>query len=381
MTHLLVTNDFPPKVGGIQTYLWELWRRLPQDSFAVMTTAHPGDAAFDARQPFRVERIAQRVLLPSASLAQRIDRLADEVGASLVVLDPVFPLATVGPRLSRPYVMVGHGAEVTVPGRIVGAKQSLSRALRASSGVVAGGRYVAGELRRAAGQELSVCMVPPGVDTDRFHPLASEERGAVRRSFGLPEAGPLVLYMGRLVPRKGADVLIDAAAQLLAGNPDLTLAVGGVGRDRPRLVRRALRRAAPGRFLGRVPDDQLASLYGCADVCAAPNRSRWGGLEQEGFGIVYLEAAACGVPQVAGNNGGVPEAVAHGESGLLVDRPTDAGEVAGAIGRLLNDPALRSRIGEQARLRMVQGFSYTVLAARLGTYLQRVAAEPGNRSA
>src|SRR5438132_457718 len=238
MRHLLVTNDFPPKVGGIQTYLWELWRRLPPEAFAVLTTAHPEAPAFDAAQPFRVERVSGTVLWPTPDLRRRIDRLAAALDAGCVALRPA-----------------------------------------------------------------------------------------------------------------------------------LTLAVAGTGRDRQRLERLATRRHAPVRFLGRVADDRLPALYACADVFAAPNRVRWGGLEQEGFGIVFVEAAACGIPQVAGDNGGAPEAVVHGETGLLVERPGVPSEVASALERLIGDPPERCRLGEQSRRRAADLFAYDVLAARLAAYL------------
>jgi phosphatidyl-myo-inositol dimannoside synthase len=385
MRHLLVTNDFPPKVGGIQTYLWELWRRLPPDEFAVLTTSHGQAAVFDAAQPFRVERVSGAVLWPTPHLRRRIDRLAADLDAGFVVLDPALPLGAVGPQLASPYLVVAHGAEIPVAGRIPVAGSVLARVLRGSAGTVAGGNYAAAEIARAAGHprrpsrrrmvpQLDVAVISPGVDTERFVPVPERERLDIRRSFGLPEDGPLVVNVGRLVPRKGADVLIEAVARLRSSHPDLTLAVAGAGRDRERLQLLASRRRAPVRFLGRVPDERLPALYTCADVFAAPNRTRWGGLEQEGFGIVFLEAAACGVPQVAGDSGGAPDAVVHGETGLLVDRPAIPSEVASALGRLLDDPVERRRLGEQSRKRAVELFAYDVLAAQLAAYLTAVGA-------
>ncbi|MFM8811272.1 MAG: glycosyltransferase family 1 protein, partial [Actinomycetota bacterium] len=111
MKHLLVTNDFPPKIGGIQSLLWEWWRRLPSDSFAVLTSPYAGSEAFDAEQPFRIERTREPVLLPHPFMVQRINRLAREVGADFVVLDPAVPLGIVGPSLELPYMVVLHGAE------------------------------------------------------------------------------------------------------------------------------------------------------------------------------------------------------------------------------------------------------------------------------
>jgi phosphatidylinositol alpha-1,6-mannosyltransferase len=374
MKHLLVTNDFPPKLGGIQTYLWELWRRLPADSFVVLTCRQPGDVAFDRTQAFRIVRHPRPVLLPTRGLVRSIEALAAEIDADLVVLDPALPVGEVGRRLTRPYLVVAHGAEIAVPGRLPGARALLARVLDASAGAVAAGGYVAAELRRVANRPVEVGVVPPGVDTERFHTAEPGERRETRRSFGLPESGPLVLSVGRLVPRKGVDVLIDAAASLRKRHPDLTLAVAGEGRDRRRLERRALHRRAPVRFLGRVPDERLPALYASADVFAAPNRTRWGGLEQEGFGIVFVEAAACGVPQVAGRSGGAPEAVEAGETGIVVDRPEDPAAVAEALGVLLDDPGLRTRLSRASRERAVREFSYPVLAGRLAAFLEDVGA-------
>ena len=369
MTHLLVTNDFPPKVGGIQSYLWELWRRLPPDSFAVLTTPYPGDRAFDAAQPFRVERTAERVLLPRPALVNRIDRLAADVDAQLVLLDPVLPLGLVGPRLERPYGVVIHGAEVTVPARLPGSRRLLARVLCGAAQVIAAGRYPGHEATGAAGRALPLTIVPPGVDVARFRPLDAATRRGVRDRLRLTVDGPLVVGTSRLVPRKGFDVLIEAAARLVVAHPGLQVAIAGAGRDRRRLERLVARRQAPVRFLGRVPDDGLADLYGCADVFAMVCRNRWGGLEQEGFGIVFLEAAACGVPQIAGSSGGAEEAVVDGVTGLIVRRPDQPDEVAGALARLLDAPDLRTRLGTAARQRAETEFSYDGLAGRLCTAL------------
>jgi phosphatidylinositol alpha-1,6-mannosyltransferase len=369
MKHILVTNDFPPKIGGIQSLLWEWWRRLPPESFAVLTSPYEGTDRFDAEQPFHIERTREPVLLPHPWMVRRIDAMAREVGADLVVLDPALPLGLVGPSLQLPYDVVLHGAEVTVPGRLPVSKQTLSYVLRRARHVVAAGGYPAAEAERAAGRSLPVTVVPPGVDTDRFVPLASEQRSLARRHFGFDDADELVVGISRLVPRKGFDTAIRAAALLRRSRPHLRLAIAGGGRDADRLRSLASQLDAPVTFLGRVPHDDLPLLYGCADVSAMLCRNRWAGLEQEGFGIVFLEAAACGVPQVAGRSGGAHEAVEHGETGLVVDRPDDPRDVAAAIERLLDDPAERARMGVLGRQRAIREFSYDVLAHRLGRSL------------
>jgi phosphatidylinositol alpha-1,6-mannosyltransferase len=369
VAHVLVTNDFPPKVGGIQSYLWELWRRLPPDRVTVLTTAHPGAPAFDAAQTFDVHRWPGGALLPTPAVAREIRRVADDAGAGLVLLDPALPVGLVGPGLGMPYGVVLHGAEVTVPARLPVTRSLLRRVLRGAVSVVAAGGYPAAEATRLAGAGIPVHVVPPGVDVHRFRPLTPDERAQARADAGLPVDGRLVVGMSRLVPRKGFDVLIAAATLLAPAHPDLVVAVAGAGRDAPRLRRLVQATGAPVRLLGFVPDSAMPGLLGAADVFAMPCRNRWAGLEQEGFGIVFLEAAACGTPGVAGASGGSHEAVAHGETGFVVRRPDDPVAVAAALSRLLDDADLREAMGAAARRRAEETFAYDRLARSLAEHL------------
>ncbi len=377
VTHLLITNDFPPKVGGIQSYLWELWRRLDPARFEVLTTAHPEAADFDAQQPFKVHRSAETQFLPTPGMVRAIKTRIAESRPDLVVLDPALPIGLVGPRLGRPYALVLHGAEVTVPGRVPLTRQLLGHVLRRSVHVVAAGGYPAAEGERAAGpgRMPPVTVIPPGIDGVRFHPLEAGERAAARQRFGLTDHALVVSSVSRLVPRKGMDVLIDAAGALAGEFPDLTVLISGEGRDRERLEKRIKANSAPVRLLGAVPNADLPALYGCSDVFAMLCRNRWAGLEQEGFGIVFLEAAACGVPQVAGQSGGSAEAVLDGRTGLVVGDPQHADGPRGAtaaLRRLLAEPELRARMGSAARRRVLDELSYDLLAARLGEALATV---------
>lgn len=372
--HLLVTNDFPPKLGGIQSYLWELWRRLPAEATTVLTTSYPGAAQWDAEQAFRVERVKEKVLWPTPRLARHIDDLADDVGASIVMLDPAMPIGLVGTRLRHPYGVVLHGAEVTVPGRLPGPNLALRRVLLGASVVVSAGGYPLAEAQRAAGRALPATNVPPGVDVDRFRPLSAEQRQEIRVRFGLPSNGLVVLGLSRLVPRKGFDVLLRAAGRLTHGGREFVVAIGGGGRDRRRLERIAAEVKAPARFLGRVDDADLPDVFAAADVFAMLCRNRWLGLEQEGFGIVFLEAAAAGVPQLAGASGGAAEAVDDGVTGFVVDPPTDVEAVTEKLATLLDYAELRQRLGSAARTRAVEQFSYDVLATRLQAALDHVGA-------
>ena len=364
MASLLVTNDFPPKVGGIQSYLIELWRRLPPGETTVLTTPHPDAAAFDNRLDFRVERVKQKVLFPTPGVAKRADALAREVGADVIFLDPMLPLGLIGPRLrAAPYVVIAHGAEITLPGRLPVTHGLGRRVLRGAAGVVAAGEYPAAQCARTAGRALPSLVVPPGVDPERFHPIDADARAAVRARYRLDADRPLILGLSRLVPRKGFDVLIRALAGL---DDSVQLAIAGAGRDERRLMDLAVSHQVHPRvrFLGRLAADEIAPLYAAADVFAMLCRDRWGGLEAEGFGIVFVEAAACGTPSVAGRSGGSHEAVVDGETGFVVE-PQSVDDVGAALARLLGDDALRARLGAAARERAVHELAYDVLAARL----------------
>jgi phosphatidylinositol alpha-1,6-mannosyltransferase len=242
----------------------------------------------------------------------------------------------------------------------------LGRVLRHARHVVAAGGYPAAEAVHAAGRELPMTIVPPGVDSTRFVPLNAQDRSQARRDFGFTDETELIVGISRLVPRKGFDTAIRAVATLKATRPNLVLAIAGSGRDRERLEKLARELDAPVRFLGRVAHDDLPRLYGCADIYTMLCRNRWGGLEQEGFGIVFVEAAACGIPQIAGSSGGAAEAVAHGETGFVVDESEDVEAVAGYMETLLDDPDLRRRMGVASRERAITEFSYEMLAERLG---------------
>jgi phosphatidylinositol alpha-1,6-mannosyltransferase len=360
VTSLLATNDFPPKLGGIQSYLYELWRRLPSSETTVMTTAYSGDTAWDAQQAFRVVRDPAHFLFPTRQVAKRVDGLAREVSADVAFLDPMLPLGLVGPRLAVPYVVVVHGAEVSIYGRQPATGPFGRRVLRGAAGIVAAGEYAADVAARVAKRTLPTLVIPPGVDPERFRPLDANARRAARTKFGLPVDAQIVLGVSRLVPRKGFDVLLDA----VAGLDGVHVAIAGSGRDRDRLVRRAGPLGDRATFLGTVEDADLPSLFGCADVFAMLCRDRWLGLEAEGYGIVFLEAAACGVPSVAGCSGGSGEAVLDGETGYVVE-PRDVSAVRSALGRLLADAELRTRLGSAARRRVESDLSYDVLARRL----------------
>lgn len=374
MRHLLVTNDFPPKVGGIQSYLWELWRRLPPESFTVLTTPYHGDRDWDRLQPFEVRRAKQWWLLPTTKMVRQINNVARNVGADLVVLDPVVPLGLVGPKLDLPYVAIAHGAEYVIPGKLPFSSMAVSRVTRNSAGMIASGAYVEQHVRAMLPKNSTkpVLSIPPGVDHQRFVPLSRGQKRALRERYGVAEDAQLVVGISRLVPRKGFDRLIKAAAILRTTHPKLQVLIAGKGREYKRLAQLAARLDAPVRLLGRVEDSELPGLYGVADVFCMPCHDRWFGLEREGFGIVFCEASATATPVIAGHSGGSGEAVVHRETGLVIPGAVAADDVAGALATLLANDAGREEMGWRGRKRVVDEFSYDHLAAELGAFLGRL---------
>ena len=364
MRHLLVTNDYPPKVGGIQSYLWEIYRRLPQDKVVIYTTPHPDSESFDQKQTHKIIRSKQRVLLPTRQVANQIRSLAEVENIDFIMYDPAVPIGILGPKIGIPYGVILHGAEVTIPGRVPIARSLIANVLQHAKLVVTAGDYSTKEAIRAAKQNLPVCVIPPGVDIDRFKPLDKQARSTIRERFNFKDDDEVILTLSRLVPRKGMDVLISATSELVKTRPRVHLLIAGTGRDLRRLKALAQSTNAPVTFLGFVSDDQVAELYGMADVFGMICRVRWGGLEQEGFGIVFLEAAACGVPQIAGRSGGADEAVLEGETGFVVDNPTDSNAVKQALEKLLTDSETRQEMGRNSRARAEKEFSYDYLAIK-----------------
>lgn len=366
--HLLITNDYLPKTGGIQVYLHELWRRLESGEAAILTaSSDPAAAEFDARTEVVIERIPQATLfLPTRQVRKFIEAAIAKYEPDLVLLDPAWPLGLLGPRLSRPYGVILHGAEVAIPGRLPVVASSLRHVLRNAEVAICAGSYPEAEARRNAAEFMpAVLQVPPGVDVKRFIPLTKPKRQQVREAMGITQEALVVASYSRLVPRKGMDVLLKASAQLRPEFPNLRVMIGGKGRDSERLRKLAEKLDAPVTFLGRVADEDLPGWLGASDLFVMDCRSRWFGLEQEGFGMVFGEAQAAGIPQVAGRSGGSHEVVRHGETGLVVDRPKSVTDLAAAMRQLLSDPTTRETMARESRRVAEEVYSWDRLALLL----------------
>jgi phosphatidylinositol alpha-1,6-mannosyltransferase len=369
---LLVTNDYPPKTGGIQVYLHELWRRLESGRAVVLTASpHENSADFDASSEIVIERVPKSTLyFPTFGAYRAIEAAIDRHLPDLVLLDPAWPLGLLGPRLSRPYGVVLHGAEVTIPSRLPIVASSLRYVLRHAEVAIAAGSYPEEQARRNAAEELCpVLTISPGVDPARFRPLDSFERGEVRNEFNFSSSEFLIASYSRLVPRKGMDTLIRASALLAPRYPQLRIVIGGDGRDRQRLEALAAKANAPVTFLGRVSDEAQPRWIAACDLMVMDCRSRWFGLEQEGFGIVFVEAAACGLAQVAGRSGGSDDAVFDGVTGVVLENPRSAPALAEAIEELMVNNERRLLYAHQARTLVLSRFSWDALARDLSSGL------------
>jgi phosphatidylinositol alpha-1,6-mannosyltransferase len=367
---LVVTNDFPPRVGGVQQYVWNLVRNFPSERVAVIAPNWPGWRAHDAAHPFPVDRWPARFLWPTGDLLRRVLAAVKEHRSEVVLFGHGFPLALLGPALAGrglPYVVLTHGAEVWLA-RTPGASAAMRRTFSRAAAVTAVSRHTAAALRSIVPSAVPLTVLVPGVDEGRFSP---EVDGSPVRARHVLEDRKVVLCASRLVPRKGQDVLIAGTGLVQDLVPDAALLLVGDGPDRVRLQELA-RSAPPGSvvFAGQVSDEELPACYAACEVFAMPCRSRWGGLEVEGFGIVFLEAAASGKPAVAGRSGGAEEAVVDEETGLLVEG-REPKAVALAVASLLRAPDMASRMGQAGRRRVEEGLTWAHQTERLVAILSR----------
>ena len=337
---LLVTNDFPPRPGGIQQFVHNLAVRRPSGTLVVYASTWKGAEKFDAEQPFEVVREDTGVLLPTPAVARRAAEIARSHGCDSVWFGAAAPLGLLASGLRRNAgidraVALTHGHEIGWAA-LPGARQALRRIARGNDVITYLGEYQRIRLDKALHGLTRLERLAPGVDVDAFHPGA--DGSAVRAKYGLSDR-PVIVCVSRLVPRKGQDMLIRALPAIRCRVPDAALLLGSGGPYRPKLERlaRDLGVEADVVFTGSVPWAELPALYAAGDVYAMPCRTRAGGLDVEGLGIVYLEASATGLPVVAGDSGGAPDAVLEGETGYVVGG-RDVAAIARRITDLLTDP-------------------------------------------
>jgi phosphatidyl-myo-inositol dimannoside synthase len=367
---LIVTNDFPPRPGGIQSFVHQLAIRLPGD-LVVYASDHAGSADFDAQQPFPVVRHPTSLLTPTPAARRRVTETLRRHRATAVWFGAAAPLGLLAPALrsagARRLVATTHGHEVGWA-MLPGARQLLRRIGTSCDVVTYLGEYTRSRLAGALGPKACLARLTPGVDVTAFDPQV--DGVPVRSELGLADR-PVVVCVSRLVPRKGQDTLIRALPAIRARVPGAALLIVGGGRYEGALRRLAEHEGVSGDVVltGSVPWPELPKYFAAGDVFAMPCRTRRAGMDVEGLGIVYLEAGATGRAVVAGDSGGAPDAVLDGRTGVVVDGH-DLVAVTDAVAALLSDRALRDRMGAAGRTWVETSWRWDVVAARLDELLQ-----------
>jgi phosphatidylinositol alpha-1,6-mannosyltransferase len=366
MKVLAITNDFPPKVGGINYYVAHLLSRFPRGEVTVFTSDWPGALAHDSGFPHRVVRWGSRSMYPTAGVLDAVLELIDEDRPDMVLFGAAAPLGILGKAIEKrtgvPYATFTHGVEVWA-GQVPVTRALLSRVGKHARLIMGPSRWTVDLLRSVVDEGPRIEVLPAGVDVENFHPGVSD--GQVRDRHGLGE-DPVICCVSRLTLRKGQDQVIRALPGILAEEPDARFLVVGGGPDLERLRGLARRKRVEERvvFAGEVPYRELPSYFRAGQVFAMPCRTRKLGLEVEALGAVFLQASAVGRPCVAGDSGGAPEAVLDGETGLVVDG-TDVDEVGEAIARLLRDPEGAAKLGARGAEWVGRELTWDALSARL----------------
>ncbi|WP_253769934.1 glycosyltransferase family 4 protein [Goodfellowiella coeruleoviolacea] len=372
---LLLTNDFPPRPGGIQSYLHALATQLPADDLVVYAPSWQASSGshpeFDAAQPFPVIRHPGTLMLPGPEVLRRAREIVRAERCEAVWFGAAAPLALLAPSLRRAgvhrVVASTHGHEVGWS-MLPGARQALRRIGSTVDVVTFVSRYTRSRVAAAFGPMAALEHLPSGVDTTVFRPdpVAGKQ---IRARYGLADR-PVVVCVSRLVPRKGQDMLIRALPLIRATVPDAALLLVGGGPYRNTLHRLAASCGVADHVVitGSVPWAELPAHYAAGDVFAMPCRTRGRGLDVEGLGIVYLEASATGLPVIAGNSGGAPETVRNGVTGNVVDG-RDLTAVVKAVTAPLADPNLARRMGQAGRAWVREQWRWSDMAARLAGFL------------
>lgn len=366
---LVVTNDFPPRRGGIEAFVYSLCQQLPPNEVVVYTAAMPGDRATDAALPFPVVRDRAGTLLPQPAVARRAARVLRAHGCDRVLFGAAAPLGLLAPTLraagARRVVALTHGHE-TWWAKVPGPRTALRRIAHHCDALTYVSRWCAEQIARALPSYAATRMhrLAPGVDTTRFRPDCGGAE--LRGRLGLRQDQPVVVCTARMVARKGQDRLVLAWPRVVRDVPEAVLLLVGDGPNRGRVERLA---AAAGvfaavRFVGSVAWADVPAYVDAGDVFAMPCRTRLAGLEPEALGIVCLEAAACGLPVVVGDSGGAPETVRPTETGYVVD-PDDTAGLAARLVQLLARPNVARAMGSRGREWVSSQWTWAAAGQRL----------------
>lgn len=366
----VVTNDFPPRIGGINYYVDQMMRRFPPGTVTIFSSRYAGWEEFDRTYPHEVIRLDTEMMLPTPAVRRRLHSELRRLHPDIVVFGATWPLGHMGPGIRRklgiPYLGFTHGLELTgtlVPGllRHIGRDAAMLTAVS---------KWAQEALGPSFGWEGRMELLPSGIDTDMFRPDVSD--AVVRERHALGDA-PVVCCVSRLVARKGQDLLIRALPMVARSVPDVRLLIVGIGPYEGELRKLAAASGMADRivFAGAAPYAELAAYFRAGDVFAMPCRLRWFGFDVEALGAVFLQGASVGRPVIAGDSGGAPEAVKHGETGLVVD-PNRPEPLAEAITSLLTDRARAEAMGKAGAEWVHAEWTWDTMAARLDRILRDI---------
>ena len=375
---LCVTNDFGPRAGGIETFIIGLIERMPKDSVIVYTSAQDKSEPYDQQwlDNYGVEVIRDkaRILLPTPGVAYCIRALIKDRCIKTAFFGAAAPLGLLAPVLRRAgitrIIALTHGHEVwwSKVWPFTWAMKSIARNVDHLTYL---GEFTRRAISRTINSSAQSAMVKiaPGIDTDHFAPSDSSE---LKSQLGITDK-KVIVSVGRLVHRKGQDVLIEAMPQILSKIPKAHLLLVGEGPYRQYLQKRAkdLEIDSHITFIGRVMYSDLPKYICLGEVFVMPSRSRLAGLEVEGLGIVYLEASACGLPVIAGNSGGAPDAVIDGLTGVVVDGK-DQQVIATSIVNLLEDQEKAREMGRKGREWVINQWRWEIWSEKFRALLKPI---------
>ena len=374
---LFVTNDFGPRAGGIETFIVGLIERRPFGQTIVYTSSQPNSEQYDAdwlsNYGVRVIRDRSKILLPTPRVLFHLNKIIRKEGITTAAFGAAAPLGLLSAGMKRAgvkrTVALTHGHEVwwakLFPFNLL---------LRRIGSTVDVLTYLGEFTRNAISKGLTsnaqraMVKIAPGIDVEHF---TAVDATALRQSLGLSER-KVIVSVGRLVHRKGQDFLIESMPQILTQVPDTHLLLVGQGPYRAHLeklvTKHSLEKSVS--FIGRIQYKDLPGYICVGDIFAMPSRSRFGGLEVEGLGIVYLEASACGLPVIAGESGGAPDAVIEGVTGFVVDG-TSTEQIANRAIQLLRDEKLRRDMGSAGRAWIEKEWRWQIWASKFSELLAR----------
>ncbi|OKX86959.1 GDP-mannose-dependent monoacylated alpha-(1-6)-phosphatidylinositol monomannoside mannosyltransferase [Corynebacterium glutamicum] len=370
---LVVTNDFPPRIGGIQSYLRDFIATQDPESIVVFASTQNAEEAhaYDKTLDYEVIRWPRSVMLPTPTTAHAMAEIIREREIDNVWFGAAAPLALMAGTAKQAgaskVIASTHGHEVGWS-MLPGSRQSLRKIGTEVDVLTYISQYTLRRFKSAFGSHPTFEHLPSGVDVKRFTPATPEGKSATRKKLGFTDTTPVIACISRLVPRKGQDSLIKAMPQVIAARPDAQLLIVGSGRYESTLRRLATDVSQNVKFLGHLEYQDMINTLAAADIFAMPARTRGGGLDVEGLGIVYLEAQACGVPVIAGTSGGAPETVTPA-TGLVVEG-SDVDKLSELLIELLDDPIRRAAMGAAGRAHVEAEWSWEIMGERLTNILQ-----------